>query len=96
MAGHGRTGWEDVAVVTVSALRHISRREKAVGGPVSMSRGELASLIGVSEYRAHAAVLRLENAGLLVREERYREDGGRLANAISVTDQGRAFLKGIE
>lgn len=28
MAGHGRTSWDDVAVVTVSILRLVARYEK--------------------------------------------------------------------
>lgn len=32
MAGHGRTSWDDVAVVTVSILRLVARYEKQNGG----------------------------------------------------------------
>lgn len=96
MAGHGRTSWDDVAVVTVSVLRHIARVEKQTGEAVAMSRRELATLAGVSEYRVHAAVRRLVGSGLVRSEERYRADGGRLANSLSVTEQGRAFLVGLE
>ena len=35
-------------------------------------------------------------SGLVSSEARYRDDGGRLANALSVTDAGKAFLVGIE
>lgn len=31
MAGHGRTSWDDVAVVTVSILRLVARYEKQNG-----------------------------------------------------------------
>lgn len=96
MAGHGRTSWDDVAVVTVSVLRHIARQEKIAGDAVCLSRRELAELAGVSEYRVHAAIRRLVGSGLIASEERYRDDGGRLANALRVTEQGRAFLVGLD
>lgn len=37
MAGHGRTSWDDVAVVTVSILRLVARYEKQNGEPASLS-----------------------------------------------------------
>ena len=85
MAGHGRTSWDDVAVVTVSILRLVARYEKQNGKPASLSRRELAKVVGVSEYRVHAAIGRLVKSGLINSEARYRDDGGRLANALSVT-----------
>ena len=93
MAGHGRTSWDDVAVVTVSILRLVARYEKQNGEPASLSRRELAKVVGVSEYRVHAAIVK---SGLVSSEARYRDDGGRLANALSVTPAGKAFLAGIE
>lgn len=36
MAGHGRTSWDDVAVVTVSVLRLVARCEKQNGEPASL------------------------------------------------------------
>lgn len=96
MTGHGRTSWDDVAVVTVSILRLVARYEKQNGEPASLSRREMAKVVGVSEYRVHAAIRRLVGSGLVSSEARYRDDGGRLANALSVTDAGRAFLVGIE
>ncbi len=96
MAGHGRTSWDDVAVVTVSILRLVARYEKQNGEPASLSRREMAKVVGVSEYRVHAAIRRLVGSGLVNSEARYRDDGGRLANALSVTDAGKAFLVGIE
>ena len=98
MAGHGRTSWDDVAVVTVSILRLVARCEKQNGEPASLSRREMAKVVGVSEYRVHAAIRRLvgSGSGLVSSEARYRDDGGRLANALSVTDAGKAFLVGIE
>lgn len=36
MAGHGRTSWDDVAVVTVSILRLVARYEKQNGKPASL------------------------------------------------------------
>ena len=45
MAGHGRTSWDDVAVVTVSILRLVARYEKQNGKPASLSRRELAKVI---------------------------------------------------
>ncbi len=96
MAGHGRTSWDDVAVVTVSVLRSIARCEKQEGAGVCLSRRDLASMASVSEYRAHAAVRRLVGSGLVSSEARYRADGGRLANALHVTEAGHAFLSGLE
>lgn len=96
MAGHGRTSWDDVAVVTVSILRLVARYEKQNGKSASLSRRELAKVVGVSEYRVHAAIGRLVKSGLINSEARYRDDGGRLANALSVTPAGKAFLVGIE
>ena len=96
MAGHGRTSWDDVAVVTVSILRLVARYEKQNGEPASLSRRELAKVVGVSEYHVHAAIGRLVKSGLVSSEARYRDDGGRLANALSVTPAGKAFLAGIE
>lgn len=92
MAGHGRTSWDDVAVVTVSILRLVARYEKQNGEPASLSRRELAKVVGVSEYRIHAAIGRLVKSGLVSSEARYRDDGGRLANALSVTPAGKAFF----
>lgn len=96
MAGHGRTSWDDVAVVTASVLRNIARCERKEGAAVCLSRKDIASMVGVSEYRAHAAVRRLVGSGLVSSEERYRSDGGRFANALHVTEEGHAFLSGIE
>ncbi len=96
VAGHGRTSWDDVALVTVSVLRGVARREKQDGAAVCLSRREIASMANVSEYRAHAAVRRLVGSGLISSEARYRSDGGRLANALHVTEAGRAFLSGLE
>ena len=75
MAGHGRTSWDDVAVVTVSILRLVARYEKQNGEPASLSRRELAKVVGVSEYRVHAAIGRLVKSGLVSSEARYRDDG---------------------
>ena len=51
MAGHGRTSWDDVAVVTVSILRLVARYEKQNGEPASLSRRELAKVVGVLRQR---------------------------------------------
>lgn len=59
-------------------------------------KSRMAKVVGVSEYRVHAAIRRLVGSGLVNSEARYRDDGGRLANALSVTDAGKAFLVGIE
>lgn len=73
MAGHGRTSWDDVAVVTVSILRLVARYEKQNGEPASLSRREMAKVVGVSEYRVHAAIRRLVGSGLVNSEARYRD-----------------------
>ena len=96
MAGHGRTSWDDVAIVTVNVLRSIARAQRQAEGDALLSRRELAELSGVSEYRVHAALRRLVSSGLVTSEERYRPDGGRLANSLSVTEAGQAFLVGLE
>ena len=77
MAGHGRTSWDDVAVVTVSILRLVARCEKQNGEPASLSRREMAKVVGVSEYRVHAAIRRLVGSGLVSSEARYRDEAYR-------------------
>ena len=57
MAGHGRTSWDDVAVVTVSILRLVARYEKQNGEPASLSRREMAKVVGVSVTDAGKAFL---------------------------------------
>ena len=55
MAGHGRTSWDDVAVVTVSILRLVARYEKQNGEPASLSRRELAKVVGVSDLSSRGS-----------------------------------------
>lgn len=92
MAGHGRTSWDDVAVVTVSILRLVARYEKQNGEPASLSRRELAKVVGVSEYRVHTAIGRLVKSGLVNSEARYRDDGGRAATPFLLRQRERFWL----
>ena len=91
MAGHGRTSWDDVAVVTVSILRLVARCEKQNGEPASLSRRELAKVVGVSEYRVHAAIGRLVKSGLVSSEARYRTMAAALPTPFLLRQRGRRF-----
>ena len=95
MAGHGRTSWDDVAVVTVSILRLVARCESKTVSPLRFRRN--GEVVGVSEGIACMRLYAVLSARSREQcEARYRDDGGRLANALSVTDAGKAFLVGIE
>ena len=82
MAGKGRASVNDMKRVEVLVLMEISRKT-------------LAEHVGVSPYRARAAIERLDSDGLIEFVSRYSEDGGQLANGICLTERGGWYLKGI-
>ena len=95
MAGKGRASVNDMKRVEVLVLMEIDRQTKDNGGPYSFSRKTLAEHVGVSPYRARAAIERLDSDGLIEVVSRYSEDGGQLANGICLTERGGWYLKGI-
>ncbi|MFR2054701.1 MAG: hypothetical protein ACLS3Y_04765, partial [Collinsella sp.] len=51
--------------------------------------------VGVSPYRARAAIERLESEDIIEVVSRYSEDGGQLANGICLTERGEWYLEGV-
>lgn len=69
---------------------------KKRGDAAGLSRAWLAKQVGVSEWRIHAAISRLSEAGLLDQEVHFTEAGAQLPNTYSITDSGRWYFKGLE
>ncbi len=95
MAGKGRASVNDMKRVEVLVLMEIDQQTEDNGGPYGFSRKTLAERVGVSPYRARAAIERLDSDGLIEVVSRYSEDGGQLANGICLTERGGWYLKGI-
>lgn len=95
MAGKGRASVNDMKRVEVLVLMEIAQQSKDNGGLYGFSRKTLAECVGVSPYRARAAIERLESEGIIEVVSRYNDDGGQLANSICLTGCGEWYLKGI-
>ena len=91
MAGRGRASVADMARVELAILQSIDAVEKR-GDAAGFSRAWLAKQVGVSEWRIHAAISRLSEAGLLDQEVHFTQ----LPNTYSITDSGRWYFKGLE
>lgn len=94
MAGKGRASVNDMKRVEVLVLMEIATQSES-GGTYGSSRKTLAEHVGVSPYRARAAIERLDSDGLIEVVSRYSEDGGQLASGICLTERGGWYLKGI-
>ena len=81
MAGRGRASVADMARVELAILQSIDAVEKR-GDAAGFSRAWLAKQVGVSEWRIHAAISRLSEAGLLDQEVHFTEAGAQLPRAI--------------
>ena len=95
MAGKGRASVNDMKRVEVLVLMEIARQSKGNGVPYGFSRKTLFECVGVSPYRARAAIDRLDSDGLIEVVSRYNDDGGQLANGICLTGRGEWYLKGV-
>ena len=93
MAGKGRASVNDMKRVEVQVLMEIAQQSEDNGGFYGFSRKTLAERVGVSPYRARAAIERLEDIIEVV--SRYSDDGGQLANGICLTERGEWYLEGI-
>ena len=91
MAGKGRASVNDMKRVEVLVLMEIAQQSES-GGTYGFSRKTLAEHVGVSPYRARAAIERLDSDGLIEVVSRYSEDGGQLANGICLTERGGWYL----
>jgi len=76
MAGKGRASVNDMKRVEVLVLMEIDRQTEDNGGPYGFSRKTLAERVGVSPYRARAAIDRLDSEGMIDVVSRYSDDGG--------------------
>lgn len=81
--------------VEVLVLMEIDRQTEDNGGPYGFSRKTLAERVGVSPYRARAAIDRLDSEGMIDVVSRYSDDGGQLANGICLTEHGKWYLEGV-
>ena len=61
MAGKGRASVNDMKRVEVLVLMEIDQQTEDNGGPYGFSRKTLAERVGVSPYRARAAIDRLDS-----------------------------------
>lgn len=95
MAGKGRASVNDMKRVEVQVLMEIVQLSEDNGGFYGFSRKTLAERVGVSPYRARAAIERLESEDIIEVVSRYSEDGGQLANGICLTERGEWYLEGI-
>ena len=89
MAGKGRASVNDMKRVEVQVLMEIAQLSEDNGGFYGFSR------VGVSPYRARAAIERLESEDIIEVVSRYSDDGGQLANGICLTERGEWYLEGI-
>ena len=64
MAGKGRASVNDMKRVEVLVLMEIARQSKGNGVPYGFSRKTLSECVGVSPYRARAAIDRLDSDAL--------------------------------
>mgnify|MGYP004520804455 FL=1 len=95
MAGKGRASVNDMKRVEVLVLMEIAQQSEGNGGAYGFSRKTLADRVGVSPYRARAALDRLDSDGLIEVVSRFDDDGGQLANGICLTTRGNWYLKGV-
>ena len=95
MPGRGRASVNDMIRVEIQILLRVSRDEKTGDGRTHLSGSELAQAIGVSEFRTRSAVDRLVQDGDLVRAPCFKSDGGQAANALAITDAGKARLDAL-
>lgn len=97
MAGKGRASVNDMKRVEVQVLMEIAQQSEDNGGFYGFSRKTLAERVGVSPYRARAAIERLESEDIIEVVSRYSDDGGQLANGICIclTERGEWYLEGI-
>ena len=95
MAGKGRASVNDMKRVEVLVLMEIDQQTEDNGGPYGFSRKTLAERVGVSPYRARAAIDRLDSEGMIDVVSRYSDDGGQLANCICLTERGEWYLEGV-
>lgn len=65
MAGKGRASVNDMKRVEVLVLMEIDQQTEDNGGPYGFSRKTLAERVGVSPYRARAAIDRLDSEGMI-------------------------------
>ena len=91
MAGKGRASVNDMKRVEVLVLMEIDQQTEDNG----FSRKTLAERVGVSPYRARAAIDRLDSEGMIDVVSRYSDDGGQLANGICLTERGKWYLEGV-
>ena len=92
MPGRGRASVNDMVRVETAILLRVLRDEKSEDGSSHLSGSELAQAIGVSEFRTRSAVARLVQGGDLVSTPCFKSDGGQAANALAITDAGKARL----
>ena len=95
MAGKGRASVNDMKRVEVLVLMEIARQSEGDGELYGFSRKALAGCVGVSPYRARAAIVRLESDDIFEVVSRYSDDGGQLANGICLTERGEWYLEGV-
>lgn len=93
MAGKGRASVNDMKRVEVLVLMEIDQQTEDNGGPYGFSRKTLAERVGVSPYRARAAIDRLDSEGMIDVVSRYSDDGGQLANGICLTNVANGILR---
>ena len=91
MAGKGRASVNDMKRVEVQVLMEIAQQSEDNGGFYGFSRKR----VGISPYRARAAIERLESEDIIEVVSRCSDDGGQLANGICLTERGEWYLEGI-
>lgn len=94
-AGSTGASVNDMKRVEVLVLMEIDQQTEDNGGPYGFSRKTLAERVGVSPYRARAAIDRLDSEGMIDVVSRYSDDGGQLANGICLTERGEWYLEGV-
>lgn len=87
MSGNGRVSRADMAKLDSALLHYIAERAPR-GTSAEISVRSLSEHAKQSAFRVKSSASRLEKDGLIARSERYDEDGGRRANAYTVTEAG--------
>lgn len=93
MAGKGRASVNDMKRVEVLVLMEIDQQTEDNGGPYGFSRKTLAERVGVSPYRARAAIDRLDSEGMINVVSRYSDDGGQLAMVFASPSVASGILR---
>lgn len=93
MAGKGRASVNDMKRVEVLVLMEIDQQTEDNGGPYGFSRKTLAERVGVSPYRARAAIDRLDSEGMIDVVSRYSDDGGQLAMVFASPNVASGILR---